>query len=108
MLTSLVGPRAWCAIRQGEGCAGVLFMNGAPIVVEQWADRLKIHPGLKVHITSGITDQTLPHAATGWVKGLLESGGAKVSHKFHPGGHEIGGADVLTSAAKFVAGLLSE
>ena len=81
-------------------------MNGAPIVVDEWAERLTTHPGLKVHLTSGLQDRTLPHEATGWVRQLVEAKGARVSYKFHPGGHELGGGDVLKSIADFVSSLL--
>ena len=38
--------------------AGVLVMNGAPICVEEWAERIKLHPGLKVFISGGMNDMT--------------------------------------------------
>jgi predicted esterase len=90
----------------GEGVAGVLFMNGAPICVEEWAERMAHHQGLKVHLTAGMRDTTLPSECVGWVKQLLDSKGANTEHQLHPGGHEVGGPDVLRKIARFVASLL--
>ena len=89
-----------------ESVAGVLFMNGAPIVVDEWAARMAEHPGLKVHLTAGMRDMTLPSECVGWTKQLLDAHGAKTEHQLHPGGHEVGGPDVLKKMAAFVAGLL--
>lgn len=145
--------------------AGVLFMNGAPIVVEQWAQRLAVHKGLRVHLTGGKADMVLPHFASEWVRQyaprprkrrpscaiawvcgamawadgqqciacmqpltqqsvpsvtsvtphalpacaprrLLETNGAKLTHHYHTGGHELGGPDALKSIASYVAGLI--
>ena len=92
---------------EGEGIGGVVFMNGAPIVVDQWAERLeKAHKGIKVYLTGGLADMTLPNECSGWVLQLLQAKGANVVHKYHPGGHEIGGPDILTAISRFVAGLL--
>ena len=52
----------------GEGPAGVLFMNVAPIVVDEWSERLALHPGIKVHLTSGLRDTTLPNECSEWVR----------------------------------------
>lgn len=38
----------------GEGLAGVVMMNGAPVAVEQWSARLKDHPKLRVHMSAGL------------------------------------------------------
>lgn len=38
--------------------AGVLVMNGAPICVDEWAERIKLHRGLKVFISGGMNDMT--------------------------------------------------
>ena len=96
------------ALQMGEAerPAGVVFMNGAPIVVDEWAERLRVHPGLPVHLTSGLQDATLPNYASEWVRQLLEANGAKVSHKYHNGGHEVGPPDVLKGIAQFVASRL--
>jgi len=82
--------------------AGVLFMHGAPICVDEWAERLKHHPGLRVYMTAGQADMTLPHQTAGWVKQLLDANGAKAEMHVHPGGHELGGPDVIRRIAKFV------
>ena len=86
--------------------AGVLFMNGAPICVEEWAGRMAQHKGIKVHLTAGMRDQTLPSECVGWVKQLLDSNGAVTVHQLHAGGHEVGGPDVLKKIAAWVAALL--
>ena len=46
----------------------MLFMNGAPIVVEEWAQRLAVHKGLKVHLTGGRADMVLPNMCSEWVR----------------------------------------
>jgi phospholipase/carboxylesterase len=87
---------------EGEGVGGVLFMNGAPICIEEWTARLKVHKGLRVQMSGGLADTILPHQSGGWVHQLLEANGAQVKYKLHPGGHELGGPDVLKEAADFV------
>lgn len=59
---------------------GVVFMNGAPICVDQWAERLKLHKGLRAHLSAGQADMTLPCEATAWVKQLLDANGASPLH----------------------------
>jgi len=93
---------------RGEGVAGVLFMNGAPICVDEWSTKLKQHPGLRVHMTAGQRDMTLPHQVAGWVKQLLDANGAKAEFDLHPGGHEVGGPDVVARIAKFVREMLEQ
>jgi len=93
-------------MKEGEGPSGVIFMNGAPIVVDEWAAGLKRHSGLPVHITSGLNDMTLPNYSSEWVRQLLQTNGATVTHKYHPGGHEIGGKDVVQSIASFLSSRL--
>jgi len=90
----------------GDSVAGVLFMNGAPIVVDEWAARLKGHQGLRVLQTGGQMDMTLPLTASHWVKDLLDKNGAKAELKVHMGGHEIGPADVVKTIAAFVRSML--
>lgn len=84
----------------------MIFMNGAPIVVDEWAAGLQRHSGLPVHITSGLNDMTLPNYSSEWVRQLLQTNGATVTHKYHPGGHEIGGKDVVQSIASFLSSRL--
>ncbi len=86
----------------GQGVAGVLFMHGAPICIEEWAERLKLHPGLRVFMTGGQKDMTLPPQTSGWVKQLLDANGAKADLHLHPGGHDLGGEDVMKRIARFV------
>lgn len=91
---------------EGESVAGVLVMNGAPICVDEWAARLPKHKGLKVHLTHGMSDQVMPFEACGWTKQLLDAYGATVEQSVHPGGHDIGGPDVLRKIARWLAALL--
>jgi len=91
---------------EGEGLAAVLFMNGAPIVVDEWAARLKVHPGLRVLQTGGQIDMTLPVMCSHWVKDLLTKNGADVTLKVHQGGHEIGPPDIVKAIATFVRSAL--
>ena len=48
----------------------------APIVVEQWAARLKDHPMLRVHMSAGLQDNVLPAFASDWCLQLLQTNGA--------------------------------
>ena len=41
---------------------GVCALSGAPIVVEQWAKRLRVHPGLPVLVTHGTADMVRSHS----------------------------------------------
>jgi predicted esterase len=70
--------------------AGVTMLSGAPIVVDQWAERLPNHKGLKVFMSHGRADQVLPFVASGWCRDLLQQGGASVTYEPHGGGHELG------------------
>lgn len=69
----------------------------------QWAARLPKHKGINVHITHGMSDQMIPYESCGWTKQLLDNYGAKVELTSHPGGHDIGGPDVLRKIAKWLA-----
>ncbi|KAL1522478.1 hypothetical protein AB1Y20_017466 [Prymnesium parvum] len=90
----------------GESLGGVVMMNGAPIVVEQWAERLKLHPKLRVHMSAGLQDMVLPAKASDWALQLLQANGADATLMKHPGGHDVGGTEVLKSVAKFIAATL--
>ena len=85
----------------------VMMLSGAPIVIDQWAPKLKARAGtLKVLVTHGQADPVLPFAGSGWLKDLLETnlGKAAVTYETHAGGHELGGkeADVV----KFLGSLV--
>jgi len=82
---------------------GVVMMSGAPIVVEKWHKLLKNHRGLRVLITHGRQDSTLPYAASNWCRDLLTRGGADVRHVSHDGGHEMGPPHVLQELASFIS-----
>lgn len=72
-----------------KAVAGVTVISGAPIVVEEWNQKLRHHKGIKVFITHGSSDMVLPFNASGWNKQLLENGGADVTYKTHAGGHTL-------------------
>jgi len=82
--------------------AGVVCMSGACIVVEQWAARFAEHRGLRVHLSHGLQDPTLPYKVAMWTRELCQQNGARVTFVEHPGGHDIGGPEVLRSIAAFV------
>ena len=90
------------ALQGDRNPAGVLFMSGAPLVVDQWAQRLPSHRGMRVLMTHGASDPVLPAVASGWARDLLVQGGASVVAKNHAGGHDLGGPDVLQAIAEFV------
>mmetsp|Transcript_11154 Transcript_11154/g.22604 ORF Transcript_11154/g.22604 Transcript_11154/m.22604 type:complete len:305 (-) Transcript_11154:180-1094(-) len=86
----------------GQGVAGVLCLSGAPIVVEQWTARLQEHKGLRVLLTHGMQDSTLPFACSGWTHELLKANGADVTYVPFQGGHELGGHQVIEALVAFV------
>ena len=86
---------------------GVVFMNGAPICVEDWAAHAQQRTNLRVHMSAGANDQTLPEFACGWARDLLTTNGIKPEYKVHPGGHEVGGRDIVESIARFVGQILA-
>ena len=86
----------------GQGVAGVLCLSGAPIVVEQWTAGLATHKGLRVLLTHGRQDSTLPFACSGWTHELLKTHGAAVTYVPFQGGHELGGPDVISAMVAFV------
>uniref|UniRef100_A0A7S4EXX9 Phospholipase/carboxylesterase/thioesterase domain-containing protein n=1 Tax=Chrysotila carterae TaxID=13221 RepID=A0A7S4EXX9_CHRCT len=90
-----------------EQVAGVAFLSGAPIVVEQWASRLKAHRGLRVLVTHGRADMLLPLQCSEWVRDLLQQHGAKVSYHTHAGGHDLGGPDLAKELVAFAEDCLS-
>lgn len=65
-------------------------------------ERLKVHKGLKVHVSGGMMDQTLPVMCTDWTHDLLKANGADVRVIKHAGGHDVGGPDVINRIARFV------
>lgn len=83
---------------------GVIMMGGAPIVVDEWHKFIKEHhPGLRVLISHGTQDSTLPYAASIWCRDLLVQDGANVKHISHDGGHEMGPIHVIQTIAQFLA-----
>lgn len=90
---------------EARPAAGVLMFSGAPIVVDQWSAKLAAREkerALKVLVTHGQADPVLPFAGSGWVRDLLQQGGATVQYHSHAGGHELGGPTVLGAAVDFV------
>lgn len=86
-----------------EPVAGVVFMNGAPICVEEWATRIQARSGtLRVHMTAGAQDMTLPEAVSGWARDLLKTNGVTPAYHVHQGGHDLGGPDTLRGIGRFV------
>mmetsp|Transcript_2650 Transcript_2650/g.6214 ORF Transcript_2650/g.6214 Transcript_2650/m.6214 type:complete len:327 (+) Transcript_2650:75-1055(+) len=89
---------------------GVMMFSGAPIVVDEWHDKLskasKEHD-LRVLITHGRSDMVLPFQASGWVKELLSSNGVKVRYEAHGGGHELGGPQILQAVQEFIEETIS-
>lgn len=92
------------ALQLDTTVAGVVLLSGAPIVVDQWAQRLQQHQGINVFISHGRSDPILPYAASGWCKDLLENGKAKVVKTDHGGGHELH-PTTLTALMQFLAAL---
>ena len=79
------------SLPRGKTVAGVAVLSGAPIVIEQWSSRLSsVRKGLRVFVSHGQSDVVLPFVASGWLKQLLEAGGARLEYVQHPGGHELG------------------
>ena len=60
-------------------------------MVEQWTARLAVHKGLRVLLTHGMQDSTLPFQCSGWTHELLKANGAKITYVPFSGGHELGG-----------------
>jgi phospholipase/carboxylesterase len=85
--------------------AGVTVVSGAPIVIEQWTERLKLHKGIKVFVCHGQTDQVLPFVASGWLKQLLTSSGASVRYETHSDGHTLGPHTIISAIMEFWATL---
>jgi phospholipase/carboxylesterase len=85
-------------------CDHVMVLSSAPIVVDEWAERLKTRGArMQVLITHGHGDMVLPFPASGWTKELLEQHGAKVRYETHAGGHELGGPHILKAVCDFCA-----
>ncbi len=85
-------------------CDHVMVLSSAPIVVDEWAERLKTRGAkMQVLVTHGHGDMVLPFPASGWTKELLEQHGAKVRYETHAGGHELGGPHILKAVCDFCA-----
>ncbi|GBG32968.1 Acyl-protein thioesterase 1 [Hondaea fermentalgiana] len=84
---------------------GVMMFSGAPIVVDEWHDKLtkagKDH-GLRVLMTHGRADNVLPFQASGWARDLLANSGVNVRYETHNGGHELGGPHILQAIQEFM------
>mmetsp|Transcript_2548 Transcript_2548/g.2877 ORF Transcript_2548/g.2877 Transcript_2548/m.2877 type:complete len:164 (-) Transcript_2548:3097-3588(-) len=84
----------------------VLVLSGAPIVVEEWASKLR-EQKLRVFISHGTSDPVLPFMASSWLHELLKTNGAEVKYESHSGGHELGPQRILDSLSDFVAESIS-
>lgn len=74
----------------GEHVGGVVSVSGAPIVVEEWSQKLRTHRRVPVLITHGTADTTIPFAASGWLEEFLKHNGVSVEKVVHSGGHTLG------------------
>lgn len=83
--------------------AGVTMVSGAPIVIERWTERLRVHRGLRVFVSHGRSDMVLPFAASGWTRQVLEGGGAEVRYETHGEGHTLGPPNILMAICEFWA-----
>eukprot|EP00755_Sulcionema_specki_P029306 Sspe_Gene.91891::Locus_63539_Transcript_1_1_Confidence_1.000_Length_1306::g.91891::m.91891/K06999/K06999; phospholipase/carboxylesterase len=69
------------------GCGGIVMISGAPMVVDEWAEKLKSRPPVDVFISHGRADQVLPYVASEWARDLFKQcGKGKVEHHPHSGG----------------------
>lgn len=87
----------------GASVGHVLHLSGAPIVVEEWALKLKVHPKINMLVTHGTQDATLPFAVSGWARDLFTQGGATVEYVAHSGGHELGDNNVIGKIGRALA-----
>lgn len=89
-----------------EAVGGTLMISGAPIVVDEWAQKLRdVHQGARVLLTHGRSDPTLPFMVSGWTHSLLKDNGASVEYEVHNGGHEVGPPEVMAKIAAFMGQL---
>ena len=86
-----------------ETLAGVAFLSGAPIVVEQWAKRFEHHKKLPIFMSHGVADPTLPFVASGWVRELLQNHRMDFEFHEHSGGHNLGDDKVVRALTSFVS-----
>jgi len=82
---------------------GVMILSGAPLVVDSWATKLKAHQGIRVLMTHGVNDPTLPFTACGWNKSLWEANGAKVEFHTHSEGHSLGPQQIIKACCEFLS-----
>lgn len=72
-----------------ENPAGLVVMSGTLLNEDVWRERLAAHKSLRVLQSHGTNDPILPFAAAGWLRDLLNHGGADVEFLPFSGGHEI-------------------
>ncbi len=83
----------------------IMAFSGAPIVVEEWSQKLlQDNRGSKIKmlLSHGQSDPVLPFVASTWTKELFTKHGANVQYETHPGGHELGNG-VLRAVESFLA-----
>lgn len=72
-----------------ENPAGLVVLSGTLLNENDWRERAPLHKALRVFQSHGTNDQILPFAAAGWLRDLLNHGGADVEFLPFSGGHEI-------------------
>ena len=72
-----------------ENPAGLVILSGTLQNEEVWKERVALHKTLRVLQSHGTHDPVLPFAAAGWLRDLLNHGGADVEFIQFSGGHEI-------------------
>ena len=72
-----------------ENPAGLVILSGTLLNEDVWRDRVTAHKALRVLQSHGTNDPILPFAAAGWLRDLLNHGGADVEFLPFSGGHEI-------------------
>lgn len=84
-----------------ENPAGLIILSGTLINENVWAERVVHHKLLRTFQSHGTDDPILPFAGAGWLKEMLQRGGADVEFLPFQGGHEIPHA-VVDRLASFI------
>lgn len=84
-----------------ENPAGLVLLSGTVQNEAAWKERAPKHKMLRVFQSHGTDDPILPFMAAGWLRDLLNQGGADVEFVQFPGGHEIP-FEVLTRLGAFL------
>ena len=84
-----------------ENPAGLVLLSGTVQNEAVWKERASKHKMLRVFQSHGTDDPILPFMAAGWLRDLLNQGGADVEFVQFSGGHEIP-FEVLTRLGAFL------